>query len=271
METAAIPDRQIELDLFIHELFGPDREQANGVKCTIPLEPLDLDDEEILTRAANADNGAKFSKLSAGNWKGDYSSQSEADLAYCGTLAFWFGQDKERMDRVFRQSGLYRDKWDREDYRNGTLDKAIAECKEVYKPAKVKPEPCDGEPPLIDWEPEYSKGLPAQNFSSVLTKGKPNKLNLPPMPEVITAAALQKKQFREPEFIVDGVIPEGTSLFTGKAKVGKSFAMADIALACACGGKAFGKIAVCKFGVLYLCLEDQERRGLPANAYLSDL
>ncbi len=173
MATAAIPYRQNEVDLFLWEVFGPEQKQAETFKSTIPLEPLDLDDEEILTRAANADNCAKFSKLNAGNWKGDYSSRSEADLAYCGMLAFSFGRDKERMDRVFRRSGLYRKKWDREDYRNPTLDKAIAECREVYKPPKAKTEPTNGASPETEWPEGFTTERPSDTRKKDATNQEP--------------------------------------------------------------------------------------------------
>ncbi len=49
----------------------------------------------------------------------DYPSQSEADLALCGDLAFWTGPDPERIDRLFRQSKLFRPKWDESHYAGG--------------------------------------------------------------------------------------------------------------------------------------------------------
>ena len=37
-------------------------------------------------------------------------------------LAFWTGKDMTRMDRLFRRSGLMRDKYrDRDDYRRDTI------------------------------------------------------------------------------------------------------------------------------------------------------
>jgi primase-polymerase (primpol)-like protein len=68
-------------------------------------------DAELLRRAHAAKNGAKFAAL----WRGDasrYSSRSEADLALCGLLAFWTGGAADRVDRLFRASGLMRPKWD---------------------------------------------------------------------------------------------------------------------------------------------------------------
>jgi putative DNA primase/helicase len=77
-----------------------------------------------------AANGEKFSRL----WSGDTSAyatanndgHSEADLALCSLLAFWCGPDEVRIDRLFRQSGLCREKWTRRaDYRSLTLSVAL--------------------------------------------------------------------------------------------------------------------------------------------------
>lgn len=57
---------------------------------------------------------------------------SSADAALCMHLAFWSGCDCSRMDRLFRMSALYRDKWDREDYRRRTILGAVGRCKDVY-------------------------------------------------------------------------------------------------------------------------------------------
>jgi putative DNA primase/helicase len=89
--------------------------------------------------AKSADNGPKFNRL----WSGDFSaypSQSEADLALCRILAFWTRRDAARIDSLFRQSGLFRPKWDvphfggGKTYGQATIEKAI-ECEgEVYSP-----------------------------------------------------------------------------------------------------------------------------------------
>jgi putative DNA primase/helicase len=60
-------------------------------------------------------------------WKGDqagYESQSQADLALCSYLTR-VTRDEAQIDRLFRRSGLYRDKWERQDYRDWTIDKAL--------------------------------------------------------------------------------------------------------------------------------------------------
>jgi putative DNA primase/helicase len=93
----------------------------------------DLSDDELLEKAKNAENGDKFRGLWIGGISG-YPSHSEADLALAGLLAFWTGGDRCRIDRLFRQSELYREKWDRDDYRERTIDKALAGRNEFYDP-----------------------------------------------------------------------------------------------------------------------------------------
>ncbi len=98
---------------------------------------LDLEDEELLERARNASNGEKFDRLWRGSTTG-YESQSEADMALCCLLAFWTGGDAARVDRLFRQSGLIRGKWDDVHYSDGstygekTVERAIANTDDVY-------------------------------------------------------------------------------------------------------------------------------------------
>lgn len=91
-------------------------------------------DDEIIKRATAAKNGEAFSRLFNGDW-GGYPSQSEADAALCARLAFWT-QDAGQIDRLFRRSGLYREKWDREDYRTRTIGNAIAHVGETYTPGR---------------------------------------------------------------------------------------------------------------------------------------
>lgn len=69
-------------------------------------------------------NGDKIRRLFNGDISG-YPSQSEADLALCRHLAFWTQHDKERVDCLFRRSKLMREKWDKEEYRRRTIQKAL--------------------------------------------------------------------------------------------------------------------------------------------------
>src|SRR5665647_103617 len=95
-----------------------------------------LSDEEVIALCRNAKNADKFNSLYAGNIKG-FPSQSEADLSLCSIIAF-YTQDEKQLNKLFCGSGLYRDKWDREDYGVKTLEKAVSGLTEVYDPEKGK-------------------------------------------------------------------------------------------------------------------------------------
>lgn len=76
----------------------------------------------------------------------------------------------------------------------------------------------------------------------------------------ISAAALMAKQFDPVRYIVPGYIAEGVTLFAGAPKIGKSWWALGVALSVASQSPAFGSVA-CEHGdVLYLALEDNERR-----------
>jgi uncharacterized protein (DUF927 family) len=89
-------------------------------------------DEELIAAIKKAKNGDKISKLLDGDFSG-YASQSEADAALMRSFAFWTDRNAERMERLFRQSKLYRaDKGS--DYLRRTIKFAIENTKEGYDP-----------------------------------------------------------------------------------------------------------------------------------------
>lgn len=96
--------------------------------------------DEIVRAACNAKNGNLFRALYNGDTS-SYGSHSEADMAFCNMLAFWTGCDADKMDAIFRQSGLMRDKWDRKQsgstYGIITIQKAISGCTNVYSPKQT--------------------------------------------------------------------------------------------------------------------------------------
>ena len=78
---------------------------------------------------------------------------------------------------------------------------------------------------------------------------------------LITAAALQSKQFEPVRIILPGLIPEGTTILAGKPKVGKSWLALDVCLAVADATRfALGDKKPVHGDVLYLALEDNQRR-----------
>jgi putative DNA primase/helicase len=127
-----IEHRQAEVEEVHRGIFG-NRPPAEAQPRSPAGAPSLLDDVEVIRRAGAAKNGAKFRRL----WSGvitDYASASEADLGLVNLLAFWTGPDAERLTDLFAQSGLMRSKWNREDYRRRTIEKALEGRTEFYAP-----------------------------------------------------------------------------------------------------------------------------------------
>jgi putative DNA primase/helicase len=122
-----IESRQQEVDTLIRRFWPQDFEE----KQKNLINNSDVSDEGLIAKIRKSGQRIKFESL----WRGDigkYSSQSEADLALCTILAFWTGKDASRMDRLFRQSGLFRDKWIKHGYNERTIRKAISLTAETY-------------------------------------------------------------------------------------------------------------------------------------------
>lgn len=124
---------------WIHENYIA-KKSSKKAKAKKALRTVTLTDEQVLEKARAAQNGDDFSSLWDGSWEGKFGSQSEADLSLCCSLAFWTGKNKEQMDRLFRQSKLFREKWDKVHHADGatygeeTLEQAIARTENVYTP-----------------------------------------------------------------------------------------------------------------------------------------
>lgn len=81
-----------------------------------------------------------------------------------------------------------------------------------------------------------------------------------PRPSFIKASELKAKAMPEHRWTVYGILAEGLALFVGRPKIGKSWWALVVAIAIALGGVALGRIRVESGDVLYLSLEDNERR-----------
>ena len=172
-----------------------------------------LSDDEIIQKASAAVNGEEFKRL----WEGDssgFESNSEAVLSLCVRLAFWTGKDPERMDSLFRQSGLMSEKWDSK--RGGstwgaqTIQEAMKRCLNVYKPPTVKP-----------------KASAADNSQ--------DKENAPLI--WTNLSHIEEKQI---EWLVPGYIPrKGLTVLGGDGGVGKSSIECALAAAVSAGRQTF--------------------------------
>jgi putative DNA primase/helicase len=133
-----IEERTTQLAALHARIFGSNGDDRKP-HTSGPTRSPDPDDAALIERARRAKNGDTFTRLWAGDISG-HPSHSEADLALCNLLAFWTTRDHDRIDRLFRQSGLMRSKWDErhgaQTYGEMTIGKAIANCHETYSGAR---------------------------------------------------------------------------------------------------------------------------------------
>lgn len=130
-----INESQAGIDTLCAKWFKEEERPPQKARGGVPA-GVSLSDEEIVTRMKKARNYADIARLVNGDISG-YSSASEADAALCAHLAF-YTKDPYQIDRIFRQSGLYRAKWDDKHgsttYGDTTIRNAIALVTDSYKP-----------------------------------------------------------------------------------------------------------------------------------------
>ena len=91
-----------------------------------------LSDDEIIEKVRRSKRGSDFALLFDSGSTGDPSAD---DLKLCAMLAFYI-QDAAQIDRIFRRSKLYRDKWERADYRTKTINKALEGLTTTWQPCQ---------------------------------------------------------------------------------------------------------------------------------------
>jgi NrS-1 polymerase HBD domain/AAA domain len=99
-----------------------------------------------LTLQVPADEAAKFNKLFTGDMSDYGDDHSRADLALCCILARRYQNNVFVIDREFRKSGLYREKWEREDYASATILKAVSANQVAFEPVAL-----DDEDTPVEW------------------------------------------------------------------------------------------------------------------------
>ena len=193
---ATIEHRQGEMTA-VHTLMFAERNKPRVQPLTIPAPlPVGLDDAALLKIAFGAKNGEAVRRLYEGDASGK-GSHSESDLALCSHLAFYAGPDALRVDRLFRASGLMREKWDEPHgaltYGEKTVNKAIEGTTEFYSPPnnanKWTPEASYSEDSVDSVRP-WEK---PQNFASVVVPEFPADCLPPDLAEYVYRESVSKQ------------------------------------------------------------------------------
>jgi len=158
-----IMNRSDIIDAVFNKIFGTTKDKGAEDKTQ---SRSNVSVTEILEKAFASKNGDKIRTLYSGDYSG-YGSQSEADLALCSHLAFWFGNNAGVIDQAFRASGLFRPKWDEKHHSDGrtygdaTIEQAVNNCHSLYGDPSQKGNRYETESPDAWPEPSpLPEGLP---------------------------------------------------------------------------------------------------------------
>ena len=123
-----IAEMQTEIEE-AYRMIGLDERDSRLTAEQTPV-TLTMSDEDLLQRINNSRSRIKVKKLMKGDiedYKGPDGNpdESKADYVLCCEIAT-FSSDPEQIERIFSQSELAkRDKWQRQDYRQRTIQRAI--------------------------------------------------------------------------------------------------------------------------------------------------
>lgn len=139
LENRELADRTDALKRVLERYMCRPKSSAINAINALKSPQANQEDAQLLKSAFESRNGAQIRKLYEGDIS-TFQSPSEADLALCCHLAFWTARDAAQIDRLFRSSGLMREKWDRAQsgttYGAITIQKAMEQCTEVYTPGR---------------------------------------------------------------------------------------------------------------------------------------
>lgn len=126
-----------EIATLYHKLFGDDKPSDNQATA-LPANQTaaDISDSDLIEKILTSKCGPSFSLLWNGNTSEYNGDDSSAAQALCNYLAWWTNKDADRMDRLFRMSGLMRSKWDDRRGQSSwgaiTIQNAIRGCQGGY-------------------------------------------------------------------------------------------------------------------------------------------
>ncbi|MDL5143119.1 phage/plasmid primase, P4 family [Bacillus atrophaeus] len=118
LDIGPVEERTEEIKVLFDQ-YLTDKEEAKPVtpKTGTPTDISSLSNKEIWERMFNSKNGKNIQDLFNGHLIND--DHSSTDMALCNHLAFWTDKDVAKMDSMFRESELFREKWDRQHSSDG--------------------------------------------------------------------------------------------------------------------------------------------------------
>lgn len=147
LDQVPVEDRTDELKVLFEKYLKekPKPEKKQNATSFEREDITSLSNAELWERMFDSKSGAAIKDLFQGMLiNGDHSS---TDMALCNHLAFWTDKDSTKMDSMFRESSLLREKWDKPHSSDGrtygqmTIDTAILSTPSTiadYEPPEEK-------------------------------------------------------------------------------------------------------------------------------------
>lgn len=120
-----IKERTNQVEVIYNYYFKPYEEEKEKAIETRSIQSKFIPYDDTIEMMFNSKIGNKIRNLWNGNLTEYENDQSRGDLALCSYLAWFTNGDFQKIDELFQQSGLMREKWNREDYKQRTIAKAI--------------------------------------------------------------------------------------------------------------------------------------------------
>ena len=234
--NAPIAERQANLDALYNKLFAVEEIVSAPVETSQTWDYLHI----------GLQHDAKLSNL----WNGQRNSTDESanDLALMNKLAYWCNKDRQAMITAFLSSPFaeqkdeaHKKKLQREDYLPRTADTAIASCRST----------------AAEDNERYNK---TQSLRQSENPKESNKLDKPNGGlNVISAQDLLNANLPPIQYLIEDILPMGTSILAGAPKAGKGWFVLLMSLRIA-AGEPFLRWETNQAGVLYLSFEDSPQR-----------
>lgn len=209
--------------------------------------------------AIGLEKDSRFREL----WDGHrpHGNESADDQALMNKLAYWCNCNASAMMNAFKQSPHCQQKDHqhmkkaviREDYLQRTAEQAVKGCTRTAEYDDLNYQDRQQASAAQDFGPVANRC--ETGIAQATDSSQPDMLNL----TMISAADLQKEHLPPIQFIVQGLLPQGSNMLASPPKYGKSWFVLDLGLAVAEGLEFLGRKTQ-KCGVLYLALEDSKRR-----------
>lgn len=209
------------------------------------------------------EKGNQWFKVFHGRWNTYYRSQSSADMAIIKKLCYYCNNDAVQIDRIFRTSGLFRDKCDEKHFRGGvfylegSITKGIASQTETHLSYYPRYQHTTGEieAAFNAFEPFLLK----KNNNSTTDDNQNETLVTKKEPTMHKKRAFFPSEFlalpRAKYLASKHIIERALSMVYGQSGAGKSFFALDLAFSIGLGKPLFGIFKTQQAPVLYLVSE----------------